>query len=67
MLSHYSATLIETAADGAEEERMYTVDPWDVDRTVLPPVQTVREWAGPRFYSLETQHHTQNPPAALTR
>ncbi len=67
VLSHYSATLIETAADGAEEERMYTVDPWDVDRTVLPPVQTVREWAGPRFYSLETQHHTQNPPAALTR
>lgn len=65
--SHYSATLIETGAEGADEDRMYTVDPWDVDRTALPPVQSVREWAGPRFYTLETQHHTQNPPAVVTR
>ena len=65
--SHYSATLIEVGAEGADEERMYTVDPWDVDRSVLPPVQSVREWAGPRFTTLETQHHTQNPPAVATR
>lgn len=65
--SHYSATLIETTSDGPVDDRMYTIDPWDVDRQALPPVQTVREWAGARFYTLETQHHTQNPPAALTR
>ena len=65
--SHYSATLIETAADGEESDRMYTIDPWDVDRESLPSVQSVREWAGPRFYTLETTHHTQNPSAALSR
>lgn len=65
--SHYSATLIETASDAPEQERLYTVDPWDVDRESLPPVLTVREWAGPRFYTLETQHHTLTPPATLAR
>lgn len=67
VLSHYSATLIETDADGNEEDRIYTVDPWDVDRTALPLVQTVREWTGPRFFTLEARHHTQNPPAVVTR
>lgn len=65
--SHYSATLIETDVEGNVEDHMYTVDPWDTDRTALPPVQTVREWAGPRFYTLETQHHTQNLPAVPSR
>lgn len=67
VLSHYSATLIETEADGSEDERMYTVDPWDSDRSASPPIQTVREWAGPRFYTLETQHHTLASPTALAR
>lgn len=65
--SHYSATLVETAADGEEVDRLHTIDPWDVDRESLPTVLTVREWAGPRFTTLETQHHTQNPPAAPSR
>ena len=65
--SHYSATLIETESDSEESDRMYTIDPWDVDRESLPSVQSVREWAGPRFYTLETTHHTQNPSAALSR
>lgn len=65
--SHYSATLIEKDSEAPEAERIFTVDPWDVEAGALPAVATVREWAGPRFYTLETQHHTQNPPAALTR
>jgi hypothetical protein len=64
--SHYSATLVETnAAD--DDSGVFVIDPWDVDPLTLPQLAPVREWAGPRFYSLETQHHTQNPPAALTR
>lgn len=64
--SHYSATLIEKGSDAVEADRMYTIDPWDVDAGSLPNVLTVREWAGPRFYTLETQHHTLTP-TTLTR
>lgn len=67
VLSHYSATLIETRGDAPVDERMYTVDPWNEPRDALPQVLTVREWAGPRFYSLETQHHTSSASAVLTR
>jgi hypothetical protein len=56
--SHYSATLIATAADVEDDSGIYTVDPWFVEQGSLPPVQPVREWASYRFYSLETQHHT---------
>ena len=59
--SHYSATLIEVAGEAPLEERIYTVDPWDVSPEALPEVLPVREWAGPRFYTLETQHHTTQP------
>jgi hypothetical protein len=62
--SHYSATLVETGAD-ADTASVHTVDPWDVPFGSLPVVAPVREWAGPRFYSLEAQHHTQNPPAGV--
>lgn len=64
--SHYSATLLEK--DPADDDLgIFVIDPWDVDPENLPQLAPVREWAGPRFYTLETQHHTQNPPAALTR
>lgn len=64
--SHYSATLVETdAAD--DDSGVFVIDPWDVEPTTLPQLAPVREWAGARFYSLETQHHTQNSSAALTR
>ena len=68
--SHYSATLIEkdsNASNASEDNRIFTVDPWDVEPEALPAVISVREWAGPRFYSFETQHHTQNTLAALNR
>lgn len=62
--SHYSATLVET--DAADDDgSVFVIDPWDVDPATLPQLAPVREWAGPRFYSLETQHHTQNQPATL--
>jgi hypothetical protein len=63
--SHYSATLIEKGS--ADDAGIFVIDPWGVDPATLPELAPVREWAGPRFYSLEMQHHTQNPPAALTR
>lgn len=65
--SHYSATLIEKGSETEEVDRMYSIDPWDADTGALPNVLSVREWAGPRFYTLETQHHTLTPPATLTR
>lgn len=65
--SHYSATLIETAGDADDAARIHTVDPWETAPGALPPVLPMREWAGPRFYSLEVQHHTQNPPAGVPR
>lgn len=58
VLSHYSATLIETDVDAEEDSRIYTIDPWSVEQGSLPPVASVREWAAYRFYTLETQHHT---------
>jgi len=64
--SHYSATLVEKDVV-ANDEPIYVIDPWDVDPASLPQLAPVREWAGSRFYSLETQHHTATPPAALTR
>ena len=57
--SHYSATLIERASTLSEAERMFVVDPWEVDRDSIPLPQSVREWSASRFYTLETQHHTQ--------
>lgn len=65
--SHYSATLIERDADGADDESIYVIDPWEVDPGTLPHLAPVREWAGPRFYSLETQHHTSSSSTVLTR
>ena len=56
--SHYSATLIETDSVDPEGERIFTIDPWLEAPGDLPPVVSVREWAGPRFYTLETKHHT---------
>lgn len=67
VLSHYSATLLETRPDGPVADRLYTVDPWNEPRDSLPQVLTVREWAGPRFYTLETQHHTLHPSAFAIR
>ena len=63
--SHYSATLIESGAEG-DDIGVYAIDPWESAPGTLPAVAPVREWAGPRFYSLEAQHHTQNPPAAVS-
>lgn len=66
--SHYSATLVERDKDFAGNEAgIFVIDPWDVEPGTLPQLAPVREWAGARFYSLEAQHHTQNPAAALTR
>lgn len=65
--SHYSATLVTQDADTLDDESIYVIDPWEVEPGATPQLAPVREWAGPRFYSLETQHHTATPPAALTR
>ena len=56
--SHYSATLVEVDAEATDGSQIYTIDPWLETHGALPLVQPVREWAGYRFYSLETQHHT---------
>lgn len=61
--SHYSATLVETAGISEDTPPVYTIDPWQVAPGALPELASVREWAGPRFYSLETQHHTQTSSA----
>lgn len=55
--SHYSATLVEVDAQANDGSPIYTIDPWLEVHGELPSVQPVREWAGYRFYSLETQHH----------
>lgn len=57
--SHYSATLVERASALPEADRIFVIDPWDIYQASLPLPQSVREWAGSRFYTFETQHHTQ--------
>ena len=64
--SHYSATLIETG-DDTDDAMIHTIDPWEIPPGALPALAPVREWAGPRFYSLEAQHHTQQLPAGVSR
>lgn len=64
--SHYSATLIESGVE-SDAPLIYTLDPWEVEPGGLPEVVPVREWAGARFFTLETQHHTQKPLAGAPR
>lgn len=61
--SHYSATLVERDSEQPEADRIYTVDPWNVDPGSLPEVASVREWSGAHLYTLDDYQHTQEPAA----